>query len=68
MRKTIVAQLEKSPSDVDMLTWMTRLALELVGQGGLGYSFDSLAENRPNIFGEKIKRLLSVFMLRTLAH
>ena len=25
--------------------WMTRTALELIGQSGLGYSFDSFTEN-----------------------
>ncbi|KAA1467366.1 cytochrome P450 [Dentipellis sp. KUC8613] len=29
-------------SELDILEWMTRLSLELVGQGGLGYSFGTL--------------------------
>ena len=28
-----------------MLSWMTRTALEIIGQSGLGYSFDPLTEN-----------------------
>lgn len=31
---------------MDLLLWMNRTALELVGQSGLGYSFDSLEEDR----------------------
>lgn len=30
---------------VDIVDWMTRLALELIGQSGLGYSFDELTED-----------------------
>lgn len=28
-----------------MMHWMTRTALELIAQGGLGYSMDSLTED-----------------------
>ena len=37
---------------------MSRTALELVGQGGLGYSFDPLIENTRNSFGEALKAVL----------
>jgi hypothetical protein len=40
-----------------MLHWMTRTALELIGQSGLGYSFDTLAENTANPFVKHIKKL-----------
>ena len=39
---------------------MSRTALELIGQGGLGYSFDPLTENIKNEFGDALKRLLYV--------
>jgi hypothetical protein len=29
---------------IDMLRWMSRTALELIGQSGLGYTFDPLTE------------------------
>lgn len=31
-----------------MMTWITRTALELIGQTGIGYSFDSLEEDVPS--------------------
>ena len=37
---------------------MGRTALELVGQGGLGYSFDPLTANVHNKYGESLKELL----------
>lgn len=45
-----------STSEVDVLEWMGRAALELIGQGALGRSFDPLVENVPNDFADSIKR------------
>ncbi|KAF9238635.1 cytochrome P450 [Melanogaster broomeanus] len=42
LRDTIAAQVKDGPRDIDMLEWFTRTALELIGQSGLGHSFDSL--------------------------
>ena len=41
-----------------MLNWMSRAALELIGQGGLGYSFDRLIADVRNEFGDAVKQLL----------
>ncbi|RPD54880.1 cytochrome P450 [Lentinus tigrinus ALCF2SS1-7] len=41
--------------ELDMLSWMGRTALELIGQAGLGYSFDPLVADSPDDFGEAIK-------------
>ena len=46
-----------------MLNWMARTALELIGQGGLGYSFDPLLKDAHNEFGDALKRLLYVLVL-----
>ncbi|OBZ67845.1 Docosahexaenoic acid omega-hydroxylase CYP4F3 [Grifola frondosa] len=46
--------------EVDMLGWMGRTALELIGQAGLGYSFDPLVEDMPNPYGDAIKNFLPV--------
>lgn len=51
----------KGPSvEIDMLRWMNRTALELVGQGGFGHSFDPLTEDGRHPLGEAIKELVSV--------
>ena len=40
---------------------MTRTALELIGQSGYGYSFDSLTEDRnDHIFSKSVKELVYV--------
>ncbi|TBU21584.1 cytochrome P450 [Dichomitus squalens] len=43
------------PVEVDMLTWMSRTALELIGQAGLGYSFDPLVSDSSDEFAAVIK-------------
>lgn len=42
-----------------MASILTRTSLELIGQSGLGYSFDSLAVDSPkNEYAETIKNLM----------
>ncbi|KAF5360936.1 hypothetical protein D9756_005075 [Leucocoprinus leucothites] len=42
LQKSILEQVKNAPQEIDILHWMTRTALELIGQSGMGYSFDSL--------------------------
>lgn len=44
-------------AEIDVLEWMSRLALELVGQGSLGYSFGTLNENSNNAYAEALKMI-----------
>lgn len=54
----MLRQLHTSASnEVDVLGWMGRAALELMGTGGLGCSFDPLVEDVPNPYAEAIKSL-----------
>ena len=43
---------------MDVLAWMGRTALELVGQGMMGYSFDPLVEEVHNDFAEALKAFM----------
>ncbi|KAI0687587.1 cytochrome P450 [Earliella scabrosa] len=43
------------PVEIDMHAWMGRTALELIGQAGLGYSFDPLVSDHPDEFANAIK-------------
>ncbi|KAF9448706.1 cytochrome P450 [Macrolepiota fuliginosa MF-IS2] len=42
LRKAILNQVKGAPKEIDILHWMARTALELIGKSGMGYSFDSL--------------------------
>ncbi|KAF9448806.1 cytochrome P450 [Macrolepiota fuliginosa MF-IS2] len=43
LRATLKTKLANGPQEIDALHWMTRTALELIGQSGMGYSFDNLS-------------------------
>ncbi|KAJ2929646.1 hypothetical protein H1R20_g7436, partial [Candolleomyces eurysporus] len=59
LRKTLTEQVSQGEREIDMLSWMGRTALELIGQSGYGYSFDSLEEGAPeHPFATGIKNLL----------
>ena len=48
---------------IDIMQWTTRLALELIGQSGLGYSFDGLEENSIlHPYGLAVKQLSFVHL------
>ncbi|CCL99751.1 uncharacterized protein FIBRA_01773 [Fibroporia radiculosa] len=57
LRDAISTQVKNGPEEVDILNWMSRTSLELIGQGGLGYSFDPLTENVQNEYGNAVKDL-----------
>lgn len=60
LRGALIRQVENGSREIDVLGWMTRTALELVGQGGLGHSFDELDDDVPNPFAEALKSLVYV--------
>ncbi|QRV95565.1 cytochrome P450 family protein [Ceratobasidium sp. AG-Ba] len=59
--KRDLSNANSSPKELDIFPWMTAAALELVGEAGLGYSFDSFTgqRNEYNIAIKSVVRLLS---------
>lgn len=53
-------QVKDGPKDLDVLAWMGRTALELIGRGGLGHSFDRLVAESKDEFTESLKRFMFV--------
>ncbi|KAH9485689.1 Cytochrome P450 monooxygenase 91 [Psilocybe cubensis] len=45
VKNLLVAKTQTGPQEIDVVSWMTRLAMEIIGQSGLGYTFDDLTEN-----------------------
>ena len=60
LRTALERQVKDGPKDIDVLEWMGRTALELVGQGMMGYSFDPLTEEVHNDFAEAVKSFVCV--------
>ncbi|EEB96635.1 hypothetical protein MPER_04201, partial [Moniliophthora perniciosa FA553] len=44
LEDSIANKVRDGPQEIDMLGWMGRTALELIGQSGLGVSFDALQD------------------------
>ncbi|EJF55944.1 cytochrome P450 [Dichomitus squalens LYAD-421 SS1] len=61
LRVAIETRVKEGPRDLDVLGWMGRTALELVGQGGLGYSFDPLTAESRDEFTEAVKAFIPAF-------
>ena len=56
LRQSIENRVVKNgEAEINMVPWMGRTALELMGQAGLGYSFDSLTEEGQDSFGIALK-------------
>jgi len=45
LRNTLKSKLKSGPQEIDVMHWITRTALELILQSGLGHSIDSLADD-----------------------
>lgn len=61
LRTGLVKQIKASPgTDVDILTWFSRTALELIGQGGLGCSLDPLDSHDATPYGTAMKSFVYV--------
>ncbi|KAJ3996190.1 cytochrome P450 [Lentinula boryana] len=47
LRNALNQRVQDGPQEIDLLNWMARTALELIGQSGFGYSFDNMVEDVP---------------------
>ena len=47
-----------SAEELDINGWMARTTLEMLGQAGLGYSFDNFFEDSTDDYGESLKLFL----------
>jgi hypothetical protein len=54
----IVTQVQSGTQEIQMMPWFSKTALELIGQGGLGYSFDTFNDSSENQHAQAIKKLL----------
>jgi len=45
LRDAFADRTKDGPREIEVLSWMSRTALELIGRSGLGYSFDPLTED-----------------------
>ena len=56
LRDVMIERVQSGPKEMDIFVWLSRTALELIGQGGLGHSFDPLTQDAPpNEFANAVK-------------
>ncbi|RDX47346.1 cytochrome P450 [Lentinus brumalis] len=55
LRKAVEDRVGKMTEEVDVNGWMARTTLEMLGQAGLGYSFDNFADDSTDAYGDSIK-------------
>jgi hypothetical protein len=60
----LVNVLHGGTTELDMLVWLSRVSLELIGQAGIGVSFDTLFESSPpNEYMLAAKQLMYVSLI-----
>ncbi|KAJ3855139.1 cytochrome P450 [Lentinula lateritia] len=47
LRNALTERVQNGARKIDLLGWMARTALELIGQSGFGYSFDNMVDDVP---------------------
>lgn len=57
IRELLAKKVSAGEDEIDMTMWMGRAAMEYIGQGGMGYSFDSMDEKKTNRYHEASKNL-----------
>ncbi|KAF9235019.1 cytochrome P450 [Melanogaster broomeanus] len=67
LRDAIAAQVQDRPRDINMLDWFSRTAFDIVGQTGLGYSFDSLKEGLVSPYTKAVKNLIPALVKTAMA-
>ena len=58
MVKGIDSEVGSQVATVDMMDWLGRTALELIGQGALGVQMDTLGDPTPNPLADSIKMIM----------
>lgn len=56
LRDLLAKKIRNGEEELDMTFWMGRAALEYIGQGGMGHSFDALDETKTNRYHEATQR------------
>ena len=64
LRDALESHVADGAQELDMAVWMIRTSLELVGQGGLGISFEQLVPSKMNRLAASV--ILYSYVVHTL--
>ncbi|KAH8114788.1 cytochrome P450 [Phellopilus nigrolimitatus] len=59
LRDILSREVHSGKETINVMMWMSRAALEYVGQGGLGYTFDTLDDKKSNNYSDTMKSPLN---------
>lgn len=55
LRDVMKARVKENSRDLDVLFWLSRAALEIIAQAGLGRSMDPLTDDAANEFADAMR-------------
>ncbi|TDL20047.1 cytochrome P450 [Rickenella mellea] len=55
VRDVLARQVRSGAEEINVMQWMSRAALEYIGQGGMGYSFEALDDMKTNEYSSAVK-------------
>ena len=59
LRNVLMKQVGKGgTTEIDLLHWVSRAALDFIGQGGFGYAFNALHDEKSSEYGERVKNIM----------
>lgn len=58
LRDVFAEHIKSNNGVVDVFNWLSLTALEFIGRGGLGYSFDALNLLKKNEYNDHIKQAM----------
>jgi len=58
----VAGKIKNGAEEIDMMDWMTRTALELIGRAGLGYSFKIMEEGSIDEYGSAVRSLFPTLL------
>lgn len=57
LRDVLAGQVKGGTTEFDVMHWVSRAALEYIGRGGFGYSFNALQDEESSAYGEQVKKI-----------
>ncbi|KAL5498617.1 hypothetical protein ACEPAH_1972 [Sanghuangporus vaninii] len=61
LRDALAEQARGGTKEFDVMHWLSRAALEFIGQGGFGYAFDALRDEEATKYGAYVKKIGPTF-------
>ncbi|KAL5482360.1 hypothetical protein ACEPAI_8954 [Sanghuangporus weigelae] len=58
LRDILLKRVRDEPKEIDLMSWLSRAALEYIGQAGFGYTFNALHDEKSSEYGDHVKKTI----------